>query len=38
MVRLMTAMAPGETPDAAMERTLPFADQVLPLMNDYIPR
>jgi EpsI family protein len=38
LVRLMTDMMPGEGVDAAMQRTLPFADQVLPLMNDYIPR
>jgi EpsI family protein len=38
LVRLMTDMMPGESADAAMQRTLPFADRVLPLMNDYIPR
>jgi EpsI family protein len=38
LVRFMTDMTPGESADAAMRRALPFADQVLPLMNDYIPR
>lgn len=38
LVRLMTDMEPGESADAAMRRTLPFAGQLLPLMNDYIPR
>ncbi len=38
LVRLMTDMTPGESVDAAMGRLLPFANRVLPLMNDYIPR
>ena len=38
LVRLMTDMTPGETADTAMQRILPFADQMLPLMNDFIPR
>jgi EpsI family protein len=38
LIRLMTDVTPGETVDAAMQRLLPFANGVIPLMNDYIPR
>ena len=38
LVRLTTAIQPGETPDAAQQRILPFSDSVLPLLNSYIPR
>ena len=38
LVRLMTVMEPGETTDAATQRLLPFAGQVLPLLDNYIPR
>jgi EpsI family protein len=38
LVRLKTGMAPGESVDAAMQRMLPFADRILPLLDDYIPR
>ncbi|HTT24138.1 MAG TPA: EpsI family protein [Candidatus Sulfotelmatobacter sp.] len=38
LVRLMTDMIPGETENAAMQRMLPFAERILPLLNDYIPR
>jgi len=38
MVRIASAMTPGETADAAEHRLLPFIDSVLPLQNDYIPR
>jgi len=38
LVRLVTPMFPGETPDAAQQRILPFASAVVPLLNDYIPR
>jgi hypothetical protein len=31
-------MFPGETPDAAEQRILPFILQVFPLLDDYIPR
>jgi hypothetical protein len=31
-------MLPGETLDAAQQRLLPFASQVVPLLDDYIPR
>jgi EpsI family protein len=38
LVRLKTIMGPGESADAAMQRMLPLADRILPLLNDYIPR
>lgn len=38
LVRLKTVMEPGENADAAMQRMLPLADRILPLLNDYIPR
>jgi EpsI family protein len=38
LVRLVTPMLPGETPDAAEQRILPFTSAVVPLLNDYIPR
>jgi EpsI family protein len=38
MVRLVTPMFPGEKPDAAEQRILPFTSAVVPLLNDYIPR
>jgi len=38
LVRLTTRMLPGESADAAMQRLVPFAAQVVPLLNQYIPR
>ena len=38
LVRLTSALQPGETADAAQQRILPFTDSVLPLLDDYIPR
>ena len=38
LVRLTTRMLPGETVDAAMSRLVPFAGQVVPLLNQYIPQ
>jgi EpsI family protein len=38
LVRLVTPMFPGETPDATEQRILPFTSTVVPLLNDYIPR
>ncbi len=38
LVRITISMLPGESPDAAEQRALPFADQVAPLLNQYIPR
>ena len=38
LVRFVTPMLPGETPDAAEQRLLLFASDVVPLLDDYIPR
>jgi len=38
LVRLGTTILPGETVEAAQQRLMPFANRVLPLLNDYIPR
>jgi EpsI family protein len=38
LVRISTRMFPGETPDAAQQRILPFTSDVVPLLDDYIPR
>jgi EpsI family protein len=38
LVRLTTHMLPGETVDSAMQRLLPFAGEVVPLLNQYIPQ
>jgi len=38
LVRLVTPMFPGETPDAAQQRILPFTSAVVPLLDDYIPK
>ena len=38
LVRITVDMFPGETTDAAQQRLLPFASDVVPLLNDYIPR
>lgn len=38
LVRITTDMFPGETPDAAQQRLLPFASDVSPLLDSYIPR
>jgi len=38
LVRFVTPMFPGETPDAAERRILPFTSAVVPLLDDYIPR
>ncbi|HEX4785299.1 MAG TPA: EpsI family protein [Candidatus Sulfotelmatobacter sp.] len=38
LVRITTPMYPGETADAALQRVLPFAKQVSPLLDTYIPR
>jgi EpsI family protein len=38
LVRFVTPMFPGETPDAAQQRILPFTSAVVPLLDDYIPR
>jgi EpsI family protein len=38
LVRITTPMYPGETADAAQQRILPFASDVTPLLDSYIPR
>jgi EpsI family protein len=38
LVRLTTRILPGESVDAAMARLLPFAEEVVPLLNQYIPQ
>jgi EpsI family protein len=38
LVRLISDMFPGETPDDAQLRLQPFTAQVVPLLDNYIPR
>jgi EpsI family protein len=38
LVRLMTAMLDGESPDAAQARMMKLGSQFLPLLDNYIPR
>jgi EpsI family protein len=38
MVRLMTPMLKGESPDAAQERLMKFGSQLLPLLDSYMPK
>jgi exosortase D (VPLPA-CTERM-specific) len=38
MVRLMTPMLEGESPDAARARMMDLGSQLLPLLDSYIPR
>ena len=38
LVRITLDMFPGETPDASQQRLLPFTADVVPLLDDYIPR
>jgi EpsI family protein len=38
LVRITTPMFPGETAEQAQQRILPFADDVMPLLDSYIPR
>ncbi|HZS98664.1 MAG TPA: EpsI family protein [Terriglobales bacterium] len=38
LVRVNTRMLPGESVEAAMARLSPFAGQVVPLLNEYIPQ
>ena len=37
LVRVTSQMLPGETPDAAQQRLIPFVESVLPLLNHHIP-
>jgi len=38
LIRLITPMSPGETPEQAQSRLEPFASSLLPQLNTYIPR
>lgn len=38
LVRIVSPMYPGETADAAQQRLLPFASEIMPLLGRYIPR
>lgn len=38
LVRISSVMLPGETPDVAESRLLPFTSSVVPLLDTYIPR
>jgi EpsI family protein len=38
LVRLTTPIAEGESADSAQQRLLSFAGNVVPLLNDYVPR
>ena len=38
MIRISTQMNPGETPDDAQRRILPFAASIMPMLDSYIPR
>jgi EpsI family protein len=38
LIRIITPMYPGETADAAYQRILPFAGEIVPRLDDYIPR
>jgi len=38
LVRLTTPMLPGESVDSAMTRLQPFAGEIVPLLNQYIPQ
>ncbi len=38
LVRMTTPMFTGESADAAMQRLMPFVQEVVPLLNQYIPQ
>jgi EpsI family protein len=38
LVRLMSPMLPGETPDAAQARVMKLGAQILPMLDSYVPR
>ena len=38
LVRIITPMYPGESAQAAYQRILPFAGEIVPKLDDYIPR
>jgi EpsI family protein len=38
LVRVTTALGPGESEDGGQQRLVSFAGEVVPLLNQYIPR
>jgi EpsI family protein len=38
LIRMVTPILPGESSDAAQQRLMPFAAQVVPRLDQYIPR
>jgi EpsI family protein len=38
LIRIMTPMGPNESLESAQQRLLTFAGNVVPLLNNYIPR
>ena len=38
LVRVTTGILPGESLDTAMARLVPFAAQIVPILNEYIPQ
>jgi EpsI family protein len=38
LFRLITALQAGETEDAAQQRLLAFAGNIVPIINQYVPR
>ena len=38
LIRIVTSISPHESPEAAQQRLLPFAAQVLPMLDRYVPR
>lgn len=38
LVRIVTSLSPGETLDAAQSRVFPFVSDIVPLLQNYIPR
>lgn len=38
LVRVVTSLSPGETLEAAQNRVLPFVSEIVPLLQNYIPR
>jgi len=38
LVRVTTPLRPGETTETAQQRLLSFAGDIVPLLNDYVPR
>jgi len=38
LIRLMTPMLQGESPDVAQARMMKLGDRILPLLDNYIPR